>query len=112
MNKKILPILLLAASMYASEQHNDIKHHPHHKIFKEALKNVNKILDEAMPAVQTMANAQIITKKEAQGLVNAKVLFSLIEQNADGIHLSEIAKNLTNHKTIERLMHHGVFDGK
>lgn len=81
MNKKILPILLLGASMYASENQGSAESHPDHKIFKLAMHNIGSILHVAKPTFKALMDTHMISKDHGDQLLMATELIDTIYEN-------------------------------
>lgn len=81
MNKKILPILLLGASICASENQGSAESHPNHKIFKLAMHNIGSILHVAKPTFQTLMDSDIISKEHGTELLMATELIDRVYKN-------------------------------
>lgn len=128
MNKKILPILLLGASLHASEKHED---HPDHKAFKVAMHNVGAVLHVARPIFQSIADANLISKEHSLELLLAtdminkiyKIvdegssnLFHPIPNKADKPQLSgrsnPVVPGEAEHLAEELFLNHGAGDAK
>ena len=130
MNKKILPILLLGASMYASENQGVSETHPDHKIFKLAMHNIGSILHVAKPTFQTLMDSKIISKEHGTELLMAtelidrvykninesgSALFQAIPSEADKAAELSVRRSPVvhgNHPVEDVFLNHGAGDGK
>ena len=122
-------MLLLAASMHASEKHDGVQDHLDHKVFKMAVNQMGAMIHVARPTFQALMDSNIISKEHGQELIMATELIDRVYQNIHkgGSPLSQAIPSEPDHAGLSSkrnpvgqsenvaediFINHGACDGK